>query len=175
MPGVRVRFHPFEMCPDPVPLPEPHGDAVRRAWARTVYPMAEARRHPLRRPSVQPRSRLAAEAAEFAREAGRFEGMQEGLFAAFLRHGRDIGQPAVLVDVGVSVGLDGRALRRALDGGRYTSRVVQSRRRAVAIGVTDVPAMVVSGAGGVQLVAGAQPYDTLRRGVEVVRAGPTGG
>lgn len=174
--GVGVTFHAFELHPEPVPVPEPGGDAARRAWARSVQPMMVSRRHPLRPPGVAPRSRLAAEAVEFARDAGRLEAMQEGVFAAHLRHGRDTGLVPVLADVGVAAGLSGQGLRLALDGGRYTARVLHAGRRAVAMGVTDVPAMVVSGPGGVQLVAGAQPFGALREVVEVVQRGrATGG
>ena len=167
--GVVVMWHAFELRPDPVPLPDPDGDAVRREWARAVYPMAEARNHPLQRPAILPRSRFAAEAAEFARDAGRFGGMHRGLFEAYFRHGRDIGLVPVLVDVGVSLGLDGAGLRRALEGGRYTGRVLQAERRAAGLGISGVPAMVLAGPGGQQLVAGAQPYEAMRRMVEVVR------
>ena len=169
LPGVEVAWHAFEMRPHPVPMPEPDGDAERRIWAKTVHPMADARHHPMRRPVIQPRSRLAAEAAEFARDAGRFDAMHRGLFQAYFRHGRDIGLVPVLVDVGVGAGLDGAVLRRTLERGRYTAQVLQAERRAEALGISGVPAMVVEGPAGRQLVAGSQPYDALCRIIEVVR------
>jgi predicted DsbA family dithiol-disulfide isomerase len=48
-------------------------------------------------PPVQPRSRLAWEATEFAREHGKAEAMSHALFVAFFEHGRDIGQQEVLL------------------------------------------------------------------------------
>lgn len=169
LPGVVVTWHAFEQWPEPVPLPDPSGDWMDRHWAQAVAPMAAARRHKLRRPTLVPRSRNAAEAAEYAREHGRFEDMHVRLFEAYFRHGRDIGQVAVLQDVAVAAGLDGHGLRRAMERGRHTGRVLQAARRAAAVGVASVPAMVVTGRGGQHLVAGAQPYDALCRVVAAAR------
>lgn len=169
LPGVAVAWHPYEMRPDPVPLPRTDDDAYERDWARTVVPMAEARRHPLRVPRLVPRTRLAAEAAEYARSQGRFEDMHVRLFEAYFRHGRDIGLLPVLVDIGLAAGLDGHGLRRALELGRHTGRVLAGTRQAHAVGVASVPAMVVAGRAGQQLVAGSQTFDALQRVVAAAR------
>lgn len=169
LPGVAVTWHAFEMRPEPVPLPLPDDDGYEREWARTVAPMAAARRHPLQVPRLVPRTRLALEAAEHARAHGLFDAMHVRLFEAYFRHGRDVGLLPVLVDVAVAAGLDGAELRRALDLGRHTGRVLQATRRAQAMGVASVPAMVVAGPAGQQLVAGSQTFDALRRVVEAAR------
>ena len=64
---VRIDWRPFELRPKPVPTLEPNGTYLREIWARAVYPMAMERGMSLRLPSLQPRSRLAHEAALFAK------------------------------------------------------------------------------------------------------------
>ncbi len=68
----------------------------------------------LRLPPVQPRSRKALEAAEFAREKGLYDEMHNALFRAFFEDGRDIGDVEVILDVAAPVGLDLSELRIAL-------------------------------------------------------------
>ena len=116
----------------------------------------------LRLPPVQPRSRKALEAAELARERGRYDAMHNALFRAFLEEGRDIGDVEVLLDIGGSVGLDREELRVALDEGRYTEKVVADERLAARLGVDSVPTMFVTREDAsleeVEKITGAQPY-----------------
>src|SRR5947209_8145197 len=71
--ALQIRWRAYELRPDPVPTLDPQGEYLRDIWARSVYPMAAQRGIPLRLPPVQPRSRLAWEATEFAREHGKAE------------------------------------------------------------------------------------------------------
>ena len=71
-PALEVHWRAYELRPAPVPTLEPGGEYLRTTWARAVYPMAEQRGMTLKLPPVQPRSRLALEAAEFAKDAGAF-------------------------------------------------------------------------------------------------------
>jgi predicted DsbA family dithiol-disulfide isomerase len=111
---------------------------------------------------VQPRSRQALEAAEFARERDRFDAMHDALFRAFFEEGRDIGDVEVLLDVGGSVGLEREGLRLALDEGRYTEKVVSDGRLATRLGVDSVPTMFVTREGTpleeAEKITGAQLY-----------------
>lgn len=124
----------------------------------------------LRLPPVQPRSRRALEAAEFAREAGRFEAMHHALFRAFFEEGRDLDELEVLLDVGGSVGLDREELRAALEQGRFTDAVLRDERLAQEIGIACVPAMLVGPHDApletAEVVSGAQPYELVRGAVE---------
>ncbi len=54
--------------------------------------MAERAGMVLRMPPVQPRSRKAFEAAEYARAKGHFDEMHEALFKAFFEDGRNINE-----------------------------------------------------------------------------------
>jgi predicted DsbA family dithiol-disulfide isomerase len=125
----------YELRPDPIPALDPDGEYLHRVWSASVYPMARSLGMTLRQPPVHPRSRQALEAAEFARERDRFDAMHDALFRAFFEEGRDIGDVEVLLDVGGSVGLEREGLRLALDGGRYTEKVVSDGRLATKLGV----------------------------------------
>jgi predicted DsbA family dithiol-disulfide isomerase len=163
---VEIQWRAFELRPDPVPTLDSKGDYLRDTWARAVYPMAEQRGMVLRLPPVQPRSRQALEAAEFAREQGRFDAMNHALFRAFFEDGRDIGDPAVLREIAVGAGLDGDALDAALKEGRYTAKVLEDQRTAHELGVSGVPAMALFLPGNPEktgrVLSGAQPYEVVR-------------
>lgn len=162
---VTIDWRAFELRPDPVPTLDPDGEYLHRVWGQSVYPMAESRGMALRLPPVQPRSRKAFEAAEFAREAGRFADMHEALFRAFFQAGRDLADTGTLVEIGSSIGLDREELRQALDDGRFTGKVLADERQAEEIGIRGVPAIVMSKDELAFLLTGALPYEELRRAV----------
>jgi predicted DsbA family dithiol-disulfide isomerase len=171
---IKIVWRAFELRPDPVPTLDPDGAYLHDIWRRAVYPMAQNRGMILRLPPVQPRSSRALEAAEFAREQRQYEAMHHALFKAFFEDGRDLNDVNVLVEVAAAVGLDGEALRQALNEGRYTSRVVEDERLAQELRVSGVPALFIGLAD--QLVdrsialSGAQPYEQVRQVVEQVSA-----
>jgi predicted DsbA family dithiol-disulfide isomerase len=133
--------------------------------------MAEQRGMVLRLPPVQPRSRKAFEASEFARLQGRFDPMHRALFRAFFEEGRDLAELDALVEIGRSVGLDGEELRNALQSGRHTQKVQADQQMAAEIGISGVPALVISAGEKGYLVSGAQPYEALHGVLDrVVRA-----
>ena len=159
---VGVDWRAYELRPDPIPTLDPDGEYLHRVLNASVYPMARSLGKTLRLPPVQPRSRKALEAAELARERGRFDAMHNALFRAFFEEGRDIGDVEVLLDIGGSVGLDREGLRVALDEGRYTEKVVADERLATRLGVDSVPTMFVTREGAsleeAEKITGAQPY-----------------
>lgn len=91
---------------------------------------------------LRPASRLALEAAEFARDAGQFAGMHRALFFA-VEQGRDVANAEVLAELARSLGLDGEALLEALAKNRYTARVVADESRATELGIRSVPTLLV--------------------------------
>ncbi len=82
---VVIDWRAFELRPEPVPTLDPTGEYLHRVWNQSVYPMAEQRGMVLRLPPVQPRSRKAFEAAEFARGVGRFDSINCAHVQGFLR------------------------------------------------------------------------------------------
>lgn len=147
------------MRPEPVPTLEPGGEYLTRAWNNSVYPLAERLGVTMRLPPVQPRSRLAHQAAHWARAQGQFEKYNEALFRAFFEHGEDIGQVDTLVKLAADLGLDGASLREALDSRRYEASVLEDEREAAQMGLSGVPAFVADrrvALTGVQSLAGLQ-------------------
>jgi predicted DsbA family dithiol-disulfide isomerase len=169
--AVAIDWRAFELRPDPVPTLDPGGEYLHRVWNTSVYPMAAERGMTLRLPPVQPRSRLALEAAEFARAAGYFDRMHRALFAAFFEDGRDLASTDVLLDIGASAGLEREALQAALEDGRHTPKVLADQRLAGEIGVTGIPGLLIVAGEEAFLLSGAQPYEALRDAIEGARPG----
>jgi predicted DsbA family dithiol-disulfide isomerase len=173
---VAVEWHAFELRPEPIPTLVPDGRYLQTTWRRSVYPMAAERGMLLRLPPLQPRSRMAHEAAAYARDEHRFDAMHRAIFAAFFEDGRDVGSVDVLAGIGERVGLDAVELRRALEQDRYTGWVWDERALADQLGIEGVPAIVAVGpgdnldSGGIG-VSGAHPYETIRMLVERAAAG----
>jgi predicted DsbA family dithiol-disulfide isomerase len=174
---VRIVWRAYELRPDPKPTLEPGGQYLRTTWERSVYPMAAERGMTLKLPPVQPRSRKAHEAAEFAESHQRFHAMHEALFRAFFEHGRDIGDIDVLCEIGRSVELDPNALRTALTDQRYLALVMDDELLAVDLGVSAVPLMLLRPGNSAWRdavpLSGAVPYDTMLTTVQQLLGAPS--
>ncbi len=159
---VEVDWRAYELRPYPIPALDPDGEYLHRVWNASVYPMARSLGMTLRLPPVQPRSRKAHEAAEYAREEGRFEEMHSALFKAFFEDGKDIGEEEVLLEIGVTSGLGREGLRVALREDRYAQKVISDEELSRRLGVTFVPTMFVGLAGEPleerEAISGAQHY-----------------
>ncbi len=169
--ALQVAWRAFELRPEPVPTLDPDGAYLHRVWNDAVYPMARERGLELRLPPLQPRSRRALEAAEWARGAGRFDAMHLALFRAFFRDGRDLDDPFVLRSVAQSVRLDGAGLVRALETGAHTPKVLADERAAQELDLSGVPGMVVrraDGRGQAYRLSGALGEADLRKVIDRV-------
>ena len=90
-PGVEVIWRAFELRPEPVPTLDPKGDYLEKAWNNSVYPLAKRLGVTMKLPPFQPRTRLAHQAAHWARTQGRFDDYHSALFRAFFERGENIG------------------------------------------------------------------------------------
>ena len=85
------------------------------------------------------------------------EGVQDavvdGLFQAFFTQGRDIGDRAVLAEIGAQAGLDRDALKSFLESDAGAAEVRSEEAEARKIGVEAVPTFII---GGKHLISGAQ-------------------
>ncbi len=160
--AVEIDWRSFELRPEPEPTLDPDAEYLHRVWNQSIYPMAQERGLAIKLPPVQPRSRKAHEAAEFAREAGLLDAMNQVLFKAFFEDGRDLASTDVLLDIGQSVDLEADGLREALASGRYTQRVLEDEKLARQIGISGVPALIITAGAQAYLVSGAQPYETIK-------------
>ena len=87
-----------------------------------------------------------------AGQEGKQAEIVEGLFAAYFNEGRDIGAPAVLADIGASVGLDHTRIVAMLASDEGLEEVRSELQRAQDLGVSGVPTVLVD---GVPLFSGA--------------------
>ena len=167
--AIEVIWRAFELRPEPIPLLDPEGEYLHSIWDRVVYPMAQQRGMILRLPPVQPRSRMAFESAEFARDKNRFEEMHRALFTTLFENGQDLGDTNVLLNVGASVGLERQELHAALQGGTYRNRVIEDELQAAELGISSVPTMVIDPGvkrSKVETISGAQPYERVKDAIE---------
>ena len=151
--GIKTRWRSFELRPEPVPTLEPDGDYLVSAWQNHVYPLAAKMKMNLKRPPIQPRSRLAHEAAKWAGKNNRFEEYNRALFRAFFEHGKNISNIEILKGLASDLKLDAEALHLSLKNGDYTAMVLADEHEARQVGVRAVPAFVANGkvlAAGVQ-------------------------
>ena len=111
-------------------------------------------------------SRPSLEAAEFAREAGRFAPLHRALFRAFFEEGEDIGDERVLARLAGECGLDAGALVAALRERRYERLVDEKVRWAYEQNLGGVPAFIFCPSGSREedgfVVVGAQEYEVFK-------------
>src|SRR5260370_27222530 len=80
-----------------------------------------------------------------AGQQGQQEAVVEGLFAAYFNEGRDVGDQAVLADVGASAGLDHARILAMLASHEGLAEVRSELQRAVSLGVSGVPTVLLDG------------------------------
>jgi predicted DsbA family dithiol-disulfide isomerase len=105
-------------------------------------------------------SRLALQAAEFARDHTLFDPFHAALFAAYFSHGLDIGNIDVLAMIAKNTGLDAEAMQQALQTGKYLPRLEAAQQEATVRGVTGVPTFFI---GEKKSVVGAQHLEVFRK------------
>ncbi len=98
----------------------------------------------------------AAEAAECARDQGRFWEYHDRLFD-LAGNGVDVGSTGVVKDAAAELGLDAEAFNQCLDSGSKRELVQQNIREGGQLGVTGTPTFFIEG----QKVVGAQPYNVF--------------
>jgi len=166
-PHVEVIWRAFELRPEPVPTLDPRSEYLKQAWRDRVYPLAEKLGMAMNLPPVQPRSRLAHEAAWWAGTKGRFDDFNAAVFQAFFQRGEDIGQIDVLLQLASELSLDSDSLRMALASKEFTEIVLTDERDAQKLGIQAVPSFVVdrgATASGVQSLAMLQALIQRGRG-----------
>lgn len=138
---------------------DPAGEYLTNVWRNHVYPLAAKMNMDLKLPPVQPRSRMAHEAAKWAGTKNRHHDYNLALFKAFFSHGRDIGRQEVLMDLAAELDLDPNDLQKALNENTFTEEVIADEAEASRIGVNAVPAFTVD---GMVIAKGVQTAERLR-------------
>jgi predicted DsbA family dithiol-disulfide isomerase len=165
-PDVELIWRAFELRPEPVPLPDPKSEYLRRVWTDSVAPLAEILGVTMRFPPVKPRTRLAHEAAHWARAQGRFDDYHDEIFRAFFERGEDIGDADVLVELALKLGFDSVSLRQALISHEFAASVLLDEGEAARLGISGVPAFIADRKAA---LSGVQPVENLRKLIESVR------
>ena len=165
-PHVELIWRAYELRPDPVPMIDPNSDYLRRVWSDSVVPLAERLGVTMRFPPVKPRTRLAQEAAHWARAQGRFDDYHQEVFRAFFERGEDIGDAEVLIALALKLELDSNSLRQAFSSQEFVASVLADEREAARLGVSGVPAFVADRRAA---LSGVQPIENLRKLIESAR------
>lgn len=129
--------------------------------------MAERLKVEMRQPSRAPLTRLAHEAAAWARSKNSFEQFHRRLFKAFFVEDKDIGELTVLKEIAWQSGLNPADLEAALAGHQMTEDVDEDLLIARTYGITSVPSFVIGG----HVLAGVQDEAVLIRAIELAREG----
>jgi len=105
-------------------------------------------------------TRIAHEAAEYAREHGMGLEFHRVVFRQVYADGQDISKWDVLRSAAEEVGLDADDMQSVVDGGKYTAEIAAQVLKAQEIGVTGVPTYVINDR---YAVVGAQSYEVFKR------------
>jgi len=110
-------------------------------------------------------SRLAQELGAWADTQPGGEAIHDALFRAYFVDVRNIGDPEVLVEIAVSVGLPAEGAREVLEKRTHKAAIDADWEKSHQYGVTGVPTFVIGKHG----VVGAQPYEALEQLVAQAR------
>ena len=105
-------------------------------------------------------SRLAIEAAEYARDKGLHSAFSEKVFQAYFTYGRNIGELDVILDVASATGLDREEVHRAISDGAYAPRRIQIAEEANRRRIDSVPTFIINDH---HRLVGAQPNEAFRK------------
>jgi len=125
-------------------LQREYGDKVRIAWKHQPLGMHQ-------------QALPAAEAAEAAREQGKFWPMHDKLFEAQ----RQL-SPETFRRIATEIGLDLRKFDASVASGRSRARIQEDQSIAARVGAGGTPTMFVNG----ERVVGAVPYETIKAVVD---------
>jgi predicted DsbA family dithiol-disulfide isomerase len=130
----------------------------RMMWAR-IEALGQTVGLEMKSPELLANSRLALEAAEFAKESGKAENFEERVFRAYFNEKLNIGSQGVLCELAADVGLDRDELNLILESNRYQSRLHENALAARERGVDGVPTFFV----GDYPLVGAQSEQVMRQ------------
>jgi predicted DsbA family dithiol-disulfide isomerase len=100
---------------------------------------------------------------QFAKSKGLGNEIEEALFIIHFTEGKDIDDPKILAETGVSIGLDEQEVKAMLDSDAFSQEVKQDEALAQTIGVRGVPFFVFNDK---YAVSGAQSPETFLQVLE---------
>lgn len=109
----------------------------------------------------------------WAGSAGTQDDIVEALFSAYFTEGRDIGDPAVLVEIAGAAGMDATLVGNLLAEGRDTDLVKNEILAARQMGVQGVPFFIMGFDVGQKYgVSGAQPAEAFLQALDTLAKSP---
>jgi predicted DsbA family dithiol-disulfide isomerase len=111
-------------------------------------------------------SRIAQEVGKWADTQPGGEAIHDAMFRAYFVETRNIGDPAVVLEIVKQAGLSVEGAREVIEKRTFKDAVDEDWALSRQLGVTGVPTFVAGRYG----VVGAQPYETLERLVEKAAA-----
>jgi predicted DsbA family dithiol-disulfide isomerase len=167
--NVDVEWRPFYLRPDTPPEGMELPDYIKKGRANgseeRLRSMANTYGMDFKSTERIYNTRLAHEATEYAREHGRELEFHKIVFRLVYAEGKDISQWEVLRSAAQEAGLDGEAMQRDVEGGKYTESVNEQVQWAYQIGVSGVPTYVINDR---YALVGAQPYEVFKNTLEQI-------
>ena len=162
--GVDLEWKAYELRPGlpPEGIPRTPKAGEMNGFPPNLNERADEMGLKLKRSPIVPCSRLALEAAEYAKEQGKFDQFHLAVFKAYWEEAKNIGLMSVIREIVQECGLDADEVERCLDEGRYTQSIKAQSEEAKQSGINGIPAYVVGGF----LMEGVQPYKFFQRAVE---------
>ncbi|MEX0786951.1 MAG: DsbA family oxidoreductase [Dehalococcoidia bacterium] len=169
-----VTWHPYELHPE---FPPEGIDRAQRpprpeGYVSRLRSLMDEAGLPFQPSQHVPNSHRALEASEFARERGAFELYHRALFDAYFGRGRDIGDIAVLKDLGSEAGLDANELGEAIESGAYAALIDQRTEQARMRGASGTPTFIFEKDGFELPIVGAQEYALFQNVAQRMGARP---
>jgi predicted DsbA family dithiol-disulfide isomerase len=159
-----VTWLPFDLHPEypahGIPREQLHaryGDSFHERLKRSFEASGLVYNPP---PDVVPNTMRALSVTELARDRGLHRPMHDRLMQAYWEEARNLGDPEVLREVAVEVGVGEAEAAAAIEDSGLADRVRASTAHAQSLGVTGVPAFVLDNR---LLVLGAQPRDIFEQ------------
>jgi len=105
-------------------------------------------------------SRIAMEAAEFARVQGMFNQFHEAVFDSYFTKGKNIGDINIILELAENIGLNSNELCNALKGNKYNAILEQVKEEAINKGINAAPTFCIEGK---DRIMGAQSIEIFRK------------
>lgn len=164
---VRLHWHPYMLRPDipagGVPLSAILPPEILARAEATILEITRAAGLPLNRPDLVPNTHQAHEIGLLADAQGVGDIYHRAALRANFSEARNVGDPAVLAEIGEEVGMNRDEILEALRTGRYRAEVDRAVAHALQLGIRGVPSFVFASGKG---FSGAQPYEVFLGAVD---------
>ncbi len=116
--------------------------------------------------TTTPNTMYALEATEYAQQQGKFLEFHHAAYVAMWENRRDLGDLAVIEEVGREVGLNTKELIERLESKYYEEAVMGQYQEALNYGISGIPTFLV----GNLMFTGAHPYEIFQSAMSRVLA-----